>query len=131
MKRYWVQVLAFVLVIMIGLTGCSNASTMTGNYSQDTLSLISSLQTAIELPEGTPEKAEAQAQARQAINEFAALYRRDQNVAGLSSFTTMQTALNGLASHYSSYPNRPLPEKLKARLAREFKQVEISLRRES
>ncbi|MFO0170955.1 MAG: photosystem II protein Psb27, partial [Aphanizomenon sp.] len=31
--------------------------------------------------------------------------------------------------HYSSYPNRPVPEKLKKRLDTEFKQVELSLRR--
>jgi len=28
----------------------------------------------------------------------------------------MRTALNSLAGHYSSYPNRPVPEKLKQRL---------------
>ncbi|MEM1309725.1 MAG: photosystem II protein Psb27, partial [Cyanobacteria bacterium P01_H01_bin.153] len=36
---------------------------------------------------------------------------------------------NGLAGHYSSYPNRPVPEKLKQRLEQEFKQVEAALKR--
>jgi photosystem II Psb27 protein len=36
-----------------------------------------------------------------------------------------------LAGHYSSYPNRPLPDKLKVRLEQEFKQVEQALSRES
>jgi photosystem II Psb27 protein len=36
-----------------------------------------------------------------------------------------------LAGHYSSYPNRPIPEKLKKRLEQEFKMVEGSLNRES
>jgi photosystem II Psb27 protein len=44
---------------------------------------------------------------------------------------TMQTALNGLAGHYSSYPNRPLPEKLKKRLDKEFRQVELAISRGS
>jgi len=41
----------------------------------------------------------------------------------------MRTALNSLAGHYSSYPNRPVPEKLKQRLEQEFKQVEVALKR--
>ncbi len=41
----------------------------------------------------------------------------------------MRTALNSLAGHYSTYPNRPLPEKLKNRLQEEFRQVEFSLER--
>jgi photosystem II Psb27 protein len=42
----------------------------------------------------------------------------------------MATALNGLAGHYNSYPNRPIPQKLKDRLDDEFKQAKISLKRE-
>jgi photosystem II Psb27 protein len=41
----------------------------------------------------------------------------------------MRTALNALAGHYSSYPNRPIPDKLKERLQQEFKQVEIAVSR--
>ncbi len=41
----------------------------------------------------------------------------------------MRTALNSLAGHYSSYPNRPVPQKLKDRLEQEFNQVEAALRR--
>lgn len=131
MKRYLIRLCALILVSFITLTSCSNASGLTGNYRDDTLNLISSLRTAIELPEDAPQKAEAQAEARDLINSFASRYRRDSSVSGLASFTTMQTALNGLASHYTSYPNRPVPEKLKDRLDREFKQIELSLKRES
>ncbi|NEQ21884.1 MAG: photosystem II protein Psb27 [Microcoleus sp. SIO2G3] len=134
MKRYLSRLLALVLVAVIGLMGCSsNSSTtgLTGDYRQDTFALLQSLRTAIELPEDAPEKAEAQAQAREKINDFASRYRRDSSVATLSSFTTMRTALNSLAGHYSSYPNRPLPKKLKTRLEQEFQQVENALRRGS
>jgi photosystem II Psb27 protein len=41
----------------------------------------------------------------------------------------MQTALNSLAGYYTSYGNRPLPEKLQTRILQEFKQVEIALKR--
>ncbi|NEO52384.1 MAG: photosystem II protein Psb27 [Okeania sp. SIO3B5] len=130
MKRFISRILALVFVCVIGLIGCSNnPATLTGNYQEDTLALINTLKTAIELPENTESKAEAQALARQTINDYASRYRRDNSVSTLPSFTTMRTALNSLAGHYSSYPNRPVPEKLKKRLNQEFRQVEIALKR--
>ncbi len=134
MKRYLSRLLTLALVVVIGLTGCSNnifSDSLTGDYRQDTLAVVNTLRNALDLPEDAPEKAEAQAEARQKINEFAARYQRDSTVAGLSSFTTMRTALNSLAGHYSSYPNRPVPKKLKQRLEQEFKQVEMALNRGS
>ncbi|GET44238.1 photosystem II protein Psb27 [Microseira wollei] len=129
MKRYLSRLLALVLVVAIGLVGCSNnPSGLTGNYSQDTLAVVNTLRTAIELPNDAPDKAAVQAEARQKINDFFARYRRDSSLKTLRSFTTMQTALNGLAAHYSSYPNRPIPEKLKQRLKLEFNQVESAIR---
>src|SRR6476646_9837160 len=131
MKRYLSRLLALVLVAVIGLTGCSSSDSlgMTGNYRQDTLTLLQSLRTAIELPDDAAEKVAAQAQARENIKDFASRYRRDDSLAKLSSFTTIRTALNSLAAHYSSYPNRPLPQKLKDRLEQEFTQVESALNR--
>lgn len=130
MKHSISRLIAFVLIVIISITGCSNVpATLTGDYRQDTLSLVSSLRTAIALPDGTAEKSAAQADARQRINDFASRYRRDPSLTKLSSFTTMRTALNSLAGHYSSYPNRPLPNKLKQRLEQEFQQVEAALKR--
>ncbi len=123
---------ALVAVVAIGLSGCTpgnSANGITGNYQTDTLALVDSLRTAINLPEGGPEKRAAEADARAKINAFASRYRRDTRVAGLSSYTTMRTALNALAGHYSAYPNRPVPEKLKKRLDQEFRQVEAALNR--
>ena len=57
MKQLFSRLLAFVLVMAIGLVGCSGGpEAITGNYSQDTLNLLNSLRTAIELPDGSPEK---------------------------------------------------------------------------
>ncbi|KGF73020.1 Photosystem II protein [Neosynechococcus sphagnicola sy1] len=133
MKRYFSGLLALVLVVVIGLTGCAGNSTsgLTGNYRQDTLALVDGLRKAIQLPDNAPDKTTVQSTTRQLINDFAALYRRDSSIAKSSSFTTMRTALNSLAGHYSSYPNRPLPEKLKSRLEQELKQVETALNREA
>ena len=129
MKRYLSRLLALVLVVAIGLIGCSGSTTsLSGDYRQDTLALIETLRTAIELPDDSPDKAAIQTEARQEINDFAALYRRDNSLTTLRSFTTMRTVLNGLAGHYSSYPNRPIPQKLKDRLEYELKQVESALK---
>jgi photosystem II Psb27 protein len=45
----------------------------------------------------------------------------------LASFTTMQTALNSLAGHYTNYPNRPVPEALRDRLTKELKKAEANV----
>lgn len=133
MKRYLSRLLALVLVVCMGLMGCSAAPEgsigLTGNYRQDTLTVIDSLRAALQVPDGSPEKISAQAQAKQLISDFASRYRREDSLTKLSSFTTMRTALNSLAGHYSSYPNRPVPQKLKDRLEQEFKQAEVALAR--
>jgi photosystem II Psb27 protein len=132
MKSLLTRLFALLLVAVISLTGltsCSNPSNLSGNYRDDTLTVIESLRTAISLPDDSADKAQAQSESRQLINDFFARYRRDSSLGKLTSFTTMRTALNSLAGHYSSYPNRPLPEKLKARLEKEFNRVEIALKR--
>jgi photosystem II Psb27 protein len=131
MKRYWSRLLALALVLVIGLIGCSSPDNLTGDYRQDTLSVVNTLRNALELPQDSPDKAAVQAEARKKINDFAARYQRNSAVAGLNSFTTMRTALNSLAGHYSSYPNRPVPQKLKDRLEQEFHRVEAALQRGS
>ena len=121
-----------MLVAIIGLTGCSAVGPtdgLSGSYADDTVALIDSLRESISLPKDAPDKMELQNVAKQRINDFASRYRRDSEIANLSSFATMRTALNALAGHYSSYPNRPVPQKLQDRLEQEFKQVEAALRR--
>jgi photosystem II Psb27 protein len=131
MKRFLSFVCSVVLVLSLFLGGCSSdPANLTGNFRQDTLALIDSLRTSITLPDDSADKKIAQADARTKINSFIARYRRDDSLTSLASFTTMRTALNSLAGHYSSYPNRPLPDKLKKRLEQEFQQVELALSRE-
>jgi len=134
MKRYWSRLLAFVLVLFVSFGNSSAAfagSTLTGDYRQDTVSVVNSLREALQLPADSPERIAFQAQAKQLINDFSSRYRRDGALSKLPSFTTMRTALNSLAGHYSSYPNRPVPQKMKDRLEQEFKQIETSLERGS
>lgn len=128
-KSYFSKLLALVLVVVIGLVGCASPTGLTGNYSQDTLAVVESLTTAIQLPADAENKKELQSVARKQINDYISRYRSQGNYGGLKSFTTMQTALNSLAGYYTSYGNRPLPEKLQERLIQEFKQVEVALTR--
>ncbi|MGD1927504.1 MAG: photosystem II protein Psb27 [Leptolyngbyaceae cyanobacterium] len=132
MRQLLTRFFALILVAVIGLTGCNSAGVsgqMSGDYRQDTLTVIETLRTAINLSADDPDKNVAEASARNLINDFFSFYRRDNAVEGLSSFATTRTALNALAGHYSSYPNRPIPDKLKNRLEQEFKQVEAALKR--
>ena len=130
MKTYWSRLLALILVITIGLIGCSGTpDSLTGDYRQDTLAVVKVMRQAVEVSSDDPNKAAIQAEARQKINDFSARYQRSSSVSSLNSFTTMRTALNALAGHYSSYPNRPLPQKLKDRLELEFNRVELALKR--
>jgi photosystem II Psb27 protein len=132
LKSYLSRLLALVLVVVIGLMGCSGSpGRLTGNYSQDTLKVIETLSTAIDLPDDATNKTQLQSLAHQQINDYIARYRRKDNSSGLRSFTTMQTALNALAGYYTSYGSRPIPDKLKKRLKQEFKQVEFALQREA
>ena len=129
-KNFLSRVLALVLVVVVGLVGCtSNPSGLSGNYTQDTIAVLENIKTAIDLPSDAPDKKEQVTLVRQQISDYTSRYRRNDKTAGLRSFTTMQTALNAVAGYYSSYGNRPLPEKLKNRLAQEFKQVEIAIKR--
>jgi photosystem II Psb27 protein len=130
-KALWSRLFALVLVVVIGLVGCAGTSPggLVGNYGQDTATVISSLRAALELPEESPERQAAQSLARQNINDFASRYRQNSSLTKLSSFTTMRTALNSLAAHYASYPNRPVPEQLKDNLEQKFKQIEAAIQR--
>ncbi|APB34294.1 photosystem II protein Psb27 [Gloeomargarita lithophora Alchichica-D10] len=130
MKQLRAVLVGLMLVLVVMLAGCGGAmGSLSGNYTQDTLTLVQTLRQAVALPEDDPSKSEFQTTARQQINDFAARYRRDGGISGLLSFTTMRTALNALAGHYSSYPGRPLPEKLKNRLTEQLDQVELALKR--
>lgn len=122
--------LALVFVVAIGLVGCgSEPGDLTGNYNQDTLAVLETLSTTIDLPTDAPNLKEMQALSRQQMNDYASRYRRNQKYAGLRSFTTMQTAINSLAGYYSSYGSRPLTDKLKKRIKQEFRQVELAVKR--
>ena len=126
-------VVALVLGLSLLLTACSGdaEARLTGDYVEDTVAVSRSLREVIDLPQDADNHAEAESEARALINDYMSRYRPQPRVNGLSSFTTMQTALNSLAGHYASYANRPLPETLHDRLAKELAKAEKSVIRGS
>ena len=122
--------IALVLCFSLALTACSSANTgLSGNYVEDTVAVADSLLSTIALGADDPARAEAEIEARSLSNGYVARYRPRSSVNGLGSFTTMQTAINSLAGHYTNYPNRPLPEALKERIAKELKKAETNATR--
>jgi photosystem II Psb27 protein len=122
--------LALVLCLSLALTACSSANTgLSGNYVEDTVAVADSLLSTIALGADDPARAEAEIEARSLSNGYVARYRPRSSVNGLGSFTTMQTAINSMAGHYTNYPNRPLPEALKERIAKELKKAETNATR--
>ena len=122
--------LALVLCLSLALTACSSANTgLSGNYVEDTVAVADSLLSTIALGADDPARGEAEIEARSLSNGYVARYRPRSSVNGLGSFTTMQTAINSLAGHYTNYPNRPLPEALKERIAKELKKAETNATR--
>ena len=118
--------LAACLGLCLMLTGCSGAgaSTLTGDYVEDTVAVVHTLQSTIAMGQDDEGRAEAETAATDLINDYMSRYRPRPQVNGLSSFTTMQTALNSLAGHYKTYANRPLPDTLRERVDKELGKAE-------
>ena len=71
-------------------------------------------------PKDSPNKDEVRSEALTLITDYISRYRNRGMVNKTQSFTTMQTALNAMAGHYKNFASRPLPDKLKERLTKEF-----------
>ena len=129
LKRLSSRLINVSLAICLGLsllvTACGNeSSTLSGDYVQDTVAVAHSIHDTLELPQDAANRKEAEGEARDLINDYVSRYRSRPKVNGLSSFTTMQTALNSLAGHYNNYTNRPVPDALRARIEKEMGKAE-------
>jgi photosystem II Psb27 protein len=129
-RRLQAALVAVCLCLSLLLTACSgNSGPLSGNYVEDTVTTADTLLATIELAADDPGRAEAETQARALINDYMSRYRPQQQVNGLASFTTMQTAVNSLAGHYANYPNRPVPEALRDRVSKELRKAETGATR--
>jgi photosystem II Psb27 protein len=121
--------LALVGCLLLGACSGNGASSLSGNYVDDTVAVAESLIGTIALAADDPGRGESEGRARALINDYMARYRPRPAVNGLASFTTMQTALNSLAGHYANYPNRPVPEALRERVTKELQKAERGVTR--
>ena len=112
-------------------TSIAAKTAMTGAYTKDTISVVKTLQTAVDTPKDSPNKDEVRNEALSLITDYISRYRNRGMVNKTQSFTTMQTALNAMAGHYKNFASRPLPDKLKERLTKEFSLAEKMALRES
>ena len=125
---------AFSLIIVFALLNEPSyavKTSMTGDYAKDTISVAKTLQTAVDTPKDSPNKELVRDEALKLITDYISRYRNRGMVNKTQSFTTMQTALNAMAGHYKNFANRPLPDKLKERLTKEFSLAEKMVLRES
>ena len=124
-RRLTNMTLALCLGLALLVTACGNeSSTLTGDYVQDTVAVAHTIHDTLALPQDAANRQEAEGEARDLITEYVSRYRARPKVNGLSSFTTMQTALNSLAGHYNNYTNRPVPDALRARIDKELGKAE-------
>jgi photosystem II Psb27 protein len=123
--------LGMSLCLLLTACGGNSDGRLSGNYVDDTVAVAQSLLEVIDLPQDDANHLQAETDARALINDYMSRYRPQPRVNGLSSFTTMQTALNSLAGHYTTYSNRPLPEALHDRLVKELAKAERTVVRGS
>ena len=128
MVKFVGRLVATLLAMVVTLAGCSGADAhgLTGNYVDDTMTVITELRQAVDVTVDNPDYRQVERESRDLMNDYISRYRRNPRIKALPSFTTMQTAVNGLAGHYANFENRPLPETLRNRLEKEWKVAELS-----
>ena len=130
------KVIYYTLSLIIAFTlfnapSLAAKTSMTGDYTKDTISVVKTLQIAVDEPKDSSNKEEIRDEALTLITDYISRYRNRGMVNKTQSFTTMQTALNAMAGHYKNFASRPLPDKLKERLTKEFSLAEKMVLRES
>ena len=136
MPELFSKFISFILSISIFFTlfnspAYAAKTSMTGDYAKDTLSVVKNLQIAVDTPKDSPNKDEIRLESLALITDYISRYRNRGMVNKTQSFTTMQTALNAMAGHYKNFASRPLPDKLRERLNKEFSLAEKMVLRES
>ena len=135
-SKFFEKAISFIICVSILLGICNSPSyaaktSMTGDYTKDTISVVKTLQNAVDTPKDSPDKEEVRDESLALITDYISRYRNRGMVNKTQSFTTMQTALNAMAGHYKNFASRPLPDKLKERLTKEFALAEKMVLRES
>ena len=131
--RKLISITLSILISFLVTTSPSYAAktSMSGDYAQDTISVVRTLKDAIDTPKDASNKDEIREEALSLITDYISRYRNRGMINKTQSFTTMQTALNAMAGHYKNFATRPLPDNLKERLNKELSIAEKMVLRES
>jgi len=103
---------------------------ITSDYYTDAAKVVAHMRIATNLDKGAPDMELIAKNTKKEMIEFVSFYRRFTNVAGKQSFSTLYTAINVLAGHYTSYgPKFPVPEKRRKRLSQEYAEIEKNIKK--
>ncbi|KAH8098030.1 photosystem II Pbs27 [Aureococcus anophagefferens] len=103
---------------------------ITSDYYTDAQKVVAHMRLATSLDKGAPDMEKIALNTKKEMIDFVAFYRRFTNVSGKQSFSTLYTAINVLAGHYTSYgPKFPVPEKRRKRLYQEYAEIEKNIKK--
>jgi len=103
---------------------------LTFKYDEDAAKVREHMYLATTLGKGAERMEDYGKNMKKEMVDFVSYYRRFPKVAGKPSFSTLYTAINVLAGHYTSYGFKyPLPEKRRKRLYQEYAEIAKSLKR--
>lgn len=85
-------------------------------YKTDTYQVLKHMKISASLDKGTPNMERWNKRIKEEMNDWVALYRRQDAVVGRQSYYSLYSAVNTLASHFTSYgPKFPFPNKRRPR----------------
>jgi photosystem II Psb27 protein len=100
------------------------------SYPEDAKAVLEKMRETTELTRGAEGFEDTVTKCRKLMNDFFAFYRRQPQISGKPSFSTLYTAINTLSGHFASYGNKyPVPAKRKERLVAQFKEIDRALQR--
>mmetsp|Transcript_19432 Transcript_19432/g.59860 ORF Transcript_19432/g.59860 Transcript_19432/m.59860 type:complete len:176 (+) Transcript_19432:79-606(+) len=103
---------------------------ITSDYYTDAAKVVGHMRLATSLDKGAPNMEKIALNTKKEMIDFVSFYRRFTNVSGKQSFSTLYTAINVLAGHYTSYgPKFPVPEKRRKRLYQEYAEIEKNIKK--
>uniref|UniRef100_A0A7S4VDU9 Uncharacterized protein n=1 Tax=Alexandrium monilatum TaxID=311494 RepID=A0A7S4VDU9_9DINO len=89
---------------------------MKKDYKQDTYQVLKHMKISASLDKGTPNMEKWNRRIKEEMDDWVALYRRQDAVVGRQSYYSLYSAVNTLASHFTSYgPKFPFPNKRRPR----------------
>ncbi|CAE7195572.1 PSB27-1 [Symbiodinium natans] len=98
---------------------------MKSKYRQDTYQVMKHMKISASLDKGTPNMEKWNSRIKKEMNDWLALYRRQNLSVGRQSYYSLYSAINTLASHFTSYgPKFPFPNKRRPRFYELCNQVE-------